>query len=271
MLSKRKAKYVVLLRGDIWKELRSPSAGPRLRARVNLARVNGELSRSDVILPVCKWLEGRVNEELKGSVPTRVVYNGVDCKFFSSLTPAMNFVHPCVGIMQTHTILEKVQALAGFGNVVEQLHDVTFYVVESKNGNGSFFSLVREKLEGFRNVVFVDYLPTPEAVRGFLSSIDAYALVTGLDCCPATLLEACAMQRPVVASSVGGIPEIIKDGKTGMLAMNGEHQVWGTKLSLLLSNHGLAMSLGRAARDEMEVQFDWEKIAYDFVSALREL
>lgn len=269
ILSKKKVKYVVQLRGDIWKELRSPAAGPKLRARMNLAAVNKELLRSDLILPVCRWLEDRVNEELEGQAPTRVVYNGVDCKFFSPV-PTEDFAHPCVGILQTHAILEKVQALADFGNVIEQLHEVTFYIVGGRRGSGSFFNVVEQSLGHLRNVRFLDYLPTPEAVRAFLSSVDTYALVTGLDCCPATLLEACAMQRPVVASAVGGIPEIVTDGKTGLLAENEDHQAWVTKLRSLLEDQELAKSLGKAAREEMEARFDWEKIAADFASALWE-
>lgn len=268
ILSKRKVRYVVQLRGDIWRELRPPAAAPRLRARMNLAAINRELLRSDLILPVCRWLEDRVNEELGGQVPTRVVYNGVDCGFFSPVA-GKDFAHPCVGILQTHAILEKVHALADFSDVIEQLGDVTFYIVRSKKGAGSFFDVVEERLGLLRNVCFINYLPTPEAVRSFLASIDTYALVSGLDCCPATLLEACAMERPAVASAVGGIPEVITDGVNGMLIKNQEHQAWKTKLRLLLEDRELARSLGRAARAEMEARFDWNKIATDFASALR--
>jgi glycosyltransferase involved in cell wall biosynthesis len=269
-LSRKRVRYVVQLRGDIWKELRSAAVRPKIRARANLAAVNRELLRSQLILPVCKWLEDKVNEKLKGRVPTRVVYNGVDCQFFSP-SHAMDLVHPCAGILQTHTILDKVQALADFGDVIKQLQEITFYIIAGKKGTASFFSNVEEKLGGLGNVRFLEYLSTPEDVRAFLSSIDIYALVSGLDCCPATLLEACAMRRPVVASDVGGIPEIITDRKNGLLAKNDDHQGWAMKLRSLLEDRELATSLGRAAREEMETRFDWKKIAGDFVSALGEV
>ena len=54
-------------------------------------------------------------------------------------------------------------------------------------------------------------------VRDFLNEIDIYALISGIDMAPLTLLEAQLMQKPVIATNVGGIPELIINNKTGIL------------------------------------------------------
>ena len=60
-----------------------------------------------------------------------------------------------------------------------------------------------------------------DKVRDFLSEIDIYALISGMDLGPRTLNEAQLMKKPIVASNVGGIPELIKDGETGFLVEEG--------------------------------------------------
>ena len=73
------------------------------------------------------------------------------------------------------------------------------------------------KLEKFDNFTWLGSLEYPNKVRKFLSEIDAYALISGIDMSPLTLLEAQLMEKPVIATNVGGIPELMIDGKTGFL------------------------------------------------------
>ena len=59
-------------------------------------------------------------------------------------------------------------------------------------------------------------------VRQFLSEIDVYALLSGIDMSPLSLQEAQLMQKPVVATNVGGIPELMKNNETGFLIKKGD-------------------------------------------------
>jgi len=74
---------------------------------------------------------------------------------------------------------------------------------------------VREALSEFKNVHFISGIRHPDDVRRLLSNSDLYALPSCLDCCPTTILEASLMEKPALASGIGGIPEIIRDGYTG--------------------------------------------------------
>jgi glycosyltransferase involved in cell wall biosynthesis len=70
-------------------------------------------------------------------------------------------------------------------------------------------------------------------------------------------LEAAAAGLPVVASAVGGIPEVVRHGQNGLLVPPGDAQALADALLRLISDRALRERLGRSAQD-MARQFDWQ-------------
>lgn len=75
------------------------------------------------------------------------------------------------------------------------------------------------------------------------------------------LLEALAQGTPVVASRVGGIPEIVEDGRTGLLVPPGEVDPLAEALARLWADPALGRRLGEAGRIEVVPRFTWERLA----------
>jgi glycosyltransferase involved in cell wall biosynthesis len=73
------------------------------------------------------------------------------------------------------------------------------------------------------------------------------------------LMEAMAMERPVVATATGGTPEIILDGRTGLLFRPGEAGDLSAKILQILSDQSFARRLGSAGRERVETAFDHER------------
>ena len=86
-----------------------------------------------------------------------------------------------------------------------------------------------------------------------------------------TLLEAMACGTPVVASRVGGLPEVVRDGETGFLVEPGDADGLRDRLALLLGDPVLARRLGANARDLVEERFTWEACAHRCLDAYQEL
>ncbi len=78
-------------------------------------------------------------------------------------------------------------------------------------------------------------------------------------------LEAMACGTPVIASDVGGLGFLVRDGETGFTVPDGEPDKLCDKLSLLLSDHDLRAEMGRCAV-EVAQSYDWEKIAKQIVN-----
>jgi glycosyltransferase involved in cell wall biosynthesis len=86
-----------------------------------------------------------------------------------------------------------------------------------------------------------------------------------------TLLEAMASRRPIVASNVGGVPEVIEDGVTGLLFRRGDERGLADGVLRILNDRGLAMSLVRKARRSVEDNFSWFVVADKMESLYEEL
>jgi glycosyltransferase involved in cell wall biosynthesis len=74
-------------------------------------------------------------------------------------------------------------------------------------------------------------------------------------------LEAMACQTPVVASAVGGILEVVEDGRTGLLVPPASPDDLATAIRRVLDDRDLARSLGRAGRRRVEERFSWASVA----------
>ncbi len=74
-------------------------------------------------------------------------------------------------------------------------------------------------------------------------------------------LEAMACETPVVASGVGGILEVVEDGKTGLLVEPGRPGELAATLARVLANPALGRTMGQAGRRRVEERFSWASVA----------
>jgi glycosyltransferase involved in cell wall biosynthesis len=72
------------------------------------------------------------------------------------------------------------------------------------------------------------------------------------DSCPTTAIEAAASATPLVASRIGGLPEIVSDGQTGLLVTPGDDGELAAALQRLLADDGLRQAMGSAAEERAE-------------------
>jgi glycosyltransferase involved in cell wall biosynthesis len=75
---------------------------------------------------------------------------------------------------------------------------------------------------------------------------------------PYSILEAFASGKPVVTSQIGGIPEIVEDGKSGLLFKPGDVEQFGARIESLWGNPGLLKKMGSYARKTAEKKFGSE-------------
>jgi glycosyltransferase involved in cell wall biosynthesis len=97
---------------------------------------------------------------------------------------------------------------------------------------------------------------TREDVPGVLAGADVFALSSRSEGAPLSILEAMAAGLPVVSSRVGGVPELVVDGETGLLVPPGDPSAMAGALGRLLADGGLRRRLGAAGRARAERCFD---------------
>ena len=213
---------------------------------------------SKIILPICNFLSDIVAKRYPDkSVET--LYQGISPSNWFH-TNGMKLKHPCVGLLQSATIWDKTKEMLILTKVLEKLPNVTFYWV----GDGPYRDKIIPKLEKFENFQWLGALEYPEKVRQFLSEIDVYALLSGIDMSPLTLQEAQLMQKPVVATNVGGIPELMRNNETGFLVKKGDHDELFKKLEILINDEKMSQKMGKAGKEFITNNFSWEIISKDF-------
>lgn len=80
-----------------------------------------------------------------------------------------------------------------------------------------------------------------------------------------------ASGTPVVASRLGGLPEVVRDGETGFLVTPGDVDELHDRIATLLGDPALAARMGRAARERALELFTWKACAHRCLEAYDEL
>lgn len=93
--------------------------------------------------------------------------------------------------------------------------------------------------------------PHDQVMAAFRRCLFAVLPSTCLDACPTTVLEAMASGRPVVATTTGGIPDLVTDGDNGLLVPPGDDRALAAALVRLLDDAGLRARLGAGARERV--------------------
>ena len=255
----------VLLRGHYWSEMdwnkrTMYKSFPKRIALSQWDKIGKEIfAGATAILPICKYLE-KITKKFVPGKPTNVFSEGVDASKWYHVE-GLELKHPCVGLLQYANWWGKTSEMLVLKKVLERMPDVHFYWV----GDGPLRERVLSELNGYNNFHWLGRLQYPDKVREYLSEIDVYALITGMDLAPLSLKEAQLMKKPVVATNVGGNQEMMIDGRTGFLVEQGNHEQLVDKLSLLLEDKELAKKMGEQGRKFIEETFNWELVTKKFI------
>lgn len=98
----------------------------------------------------------------------------------------------------------------------------------------------------------------------FLQAMDVFALTSRSEGMPQALLEAGVAGVPVVAAAVGGVPELIEDGRTGVLFPAGDERALVSALARLLADRDYGRRLGMAARERVEARYSIGRMADEY-------
>ena len=266
---KFKIPLLMHVRGDFWKEMEMAKktlykSFPKRIALKKWNKIADEcFKNSELILPICDYLKKRTNEKYPNK-KSEILYQGINPKNWY-YEKGIELKHPCIGLVQSANIWEKTKEMLLLTEIMNQFPQITFYWV----GDGPYRNEVLPKLEKFENFKWLGSLDYPKKIRQFLSEIDVYALITGIDMSPLTLLEAQLMKKPVIATNVGGIPELMDNGKTGFLIEKNNSIDLKKKIMLILQKIE-TNDMGDEGRKFVEENFDWEVIAKKFKETLKD-
>jgi glycosyltransferase involved in cell wall biosynthesis len=119
-----------------------------------------------------------------------------------------------------------------------------------------------------RDTVFLGY---QEDVAPFYAAFDVLVLPSGNEGTPVTVIEALAAERPVVATRVGGVPDVVRDGEDGFLVEAGATEDLADRLGRLARDPALRARMGKKGRERVLPRYAVERLVDDVDELYRSL
>jgi L-malate glycosyltransferase len=144
--------------------------------------------------------------------------------------------------------------------VLQHFPDALFALAGS---GGELESLrARVRAEGLSHAV--TFLGHQNDVSACLTANDIFVLPSRSEAFPNAVLEAMACGMPIVASDVGGIPELVENGHTGFLVPAGDPQALADRVCRLMANPPFAARLGETARVSAGARYSFDRMVGAF-------
>ena len=110
-----------------------------------------------------------------------------------------------------------------------------------------------------------------EDIASLLSAMDIYVMSSLSEGMPLSILEAMSASKPIVSTNVGGVSEVVNNGKTGILVYAKDSVGMAESLIMLLQNQGIANEYGRNAKELIVEKFDHEVMLKNYQKIYGEL
>jgi glycosyltransferase involved in cell wall biosynthesis len=146
--------------------------------------------------------------------------------------------------------------------VVARFPDARFFII----GDGPEREKLRARAGACGVSPVVSFIGHCDDIPARLASADILVLPSRSEGLPNAVLEAMAAALPIVASNVGGVPELIRHDRTGLLVPPGEPTALAAQLCRLMDDSALAYRLGTAARAAARTHGSFDRMTFAFES-----
>ncbi len=232
----------------------------RVRSAEDREQLRHLTPHMDQLIAVSRAMERKIAEEGRATVPLKLIYNGVDLERYDHQEPCCTLrdeygMEPGSQIVG---VVARLEPEKGHPTLLEAWPDVlravpnAYLLVVGEGSRRDELEHLAAELRIAHRVVFTGRRDDVPAVTAALdvAVLPSYREAQGL-----TILEAMALSRPVVASNVGGIPEVIEDGVTGLLVPPHDSPALAAAIVRFLTDHAFADTIARAGHDVVHDRF----------------
>jgi glycosyltransferase involved in cell wall biosynthesis len=208
----------------------------------------------------------------------RIIPNGVDMDRFTPV-PGPGRFREFTGIdsrfvlytgrLATNKGLEYL--IEAFADVKKNHKDMELVLVGQDNGVGPDLRKRARRLGIQDSLHLTGHIPDDDAFKSAYAACDLFVLPSEYEAFGIVLVEAMACEKPCVGSNMGGIPEVIDDGKTGFIVDYADSGKLSDAMNRILDDDRRARDMGRLGRKRVEERFTWEKVVDELESVYGEL
>lgn len=186
---------------------------------------------------------------------------GVDTKKFKNLNIEKNKNELVIGIVKTLTENYGIEYLIRAIKELENTLDIENYkkirlLIYGKGELKNKLEALTKELQIEDKVIFKGYISNEDVPKA-LNEMDIFVVPSINESFGVAAVEAMACEIPVIASSVGGLKEVIVDKETGYLVPKKDHKEIAKYLKKLILDKNLRTSLGENGRKRVLENYDW--------------
>ena len=232
----------------------------RIRSQEDRQVLRDLTPHMDQLIAVSQMVERKLEDEGRTTAPVRRIYNGVDLSRYEQqeaccTLPEEYGMEPGSQLVGVVARLEPEKGhptlLEAWPRVLRAVPDAYLLIV----GEGSRREALEAQARELRIAHRVVFTGRRDDVPAVTAALDVAVLPSYREAQGLSVLEAMALSRPVVASNVGGIPEMIEDGVTGLLVPPHDAETLAGAITRLLRDHPYADTLARAGHDLVHDRF----------------
>lgn len=232
------------------------------------SRVHGKIARAglkvlarlmvpDAVIANCRSVEKSV-KDLVG-IPVDVIYNGIDPNISTLSSERMDLIQSnerkkydaIIGMAVRPSPDKGLDFLTEVISEIDKLHKTVKVFVAGEFGWREKYQEQADRMNLRSSVTFLGYVSN---IQAFYNSCDIIILTSrdrSIEGFPNALMEAMAIGKPVVATAVGGIPELIDNERTGMMVEGRCPETFAKCIIGLIDKPDLAKKIGMNARSHV--------------------
>lgn len=157
--------------------------------------------------------------------------------------------------------------VSAVGRLIEEGRDIRLRLVGDGPDRAGLERFVAER--GLDDAVIFEGAVNQDRIRELYAGADVFALASFAEGIPVVLMEAMAMEIPCVSTFVAGIPELIRDGKDGLLVYPSDEDALAASLARLMDEPDLRRRLGEAGRRRALEKYNLETNTARLAEVLR--
>lgn len=206
----------------------------------------------------------------------RVIYNGLDVKHFNKPITHRADVRRALGLNDDQVVIIIVANLIpykGHSEIIDAMAqllprfpDIRLLVVGQDRGIGT---ALKRQADSSGVARAIEWLGLREDIPDLLASADIYVSASHEEGFSNALLEAMGAGKPVVATNVGGTPEMLAQGELGLLVEPADADGLAKALAELISNPVMRLRLGKMAANRVAAQYSVDKMVEQYLLLYR--
>ena len=226
--------------------------------------------RGHRIVACSQDMANRIAETFNSDLPIKVVHNGVDVAKLINIsgTPILLEGRIILNVAKFEDKKGQDCLIRAFSSIARNFSDVSLVLVGATDRKLNSLRELCADLKIDKRVHFYPDMPHHQVVE-FFRRATLFVLPSRQEPFGIVLLEAGAFGLPVVASRVGGIPEILDDGITGRLVPSEDIAALAEGISFFLTSPDAAKEFGGRLKRHVESNFAWSRVLSKYLAIVK--